>query len=95
MLCKMNFNWMNNAVIMLVFLDTIILYCRYIEENLDITVPSVGIVGKGYGGFVAIYGVTDEKFDERIKCAVATAPIADWRLYSKYHLIFRTPNEGE
>jgi len=55
---------------------------RYIEENLDITVPSVGIVGKGYGGFVAIYGVTDDSFDERIKCAVATAPIADWRLYT-------------
>ena len=44
----------------------------------------VGIMGEGYGGYVSIYGLTDQQ--SNIRCGVGFRPIVDWKVYCKYSM---------
>jgi dipeptidyl-peptidase-4 len=67
---------------------------RYLKSLPFVDKERVGLTGWSYGGYMTLYAMTHAP--EAFKCAVAGAPVADWKLYDSIYTerYMRTPKEN-
>uniref|UniRef100_H2Y8A2 Dipeptidylpeptidase IV N-terminal domain-containing protein n=1 Tax=Ciona savignyi TaxID=51511 RepID=H2Y8A2_CIOSA len=58
----------------------------YLQRKWSVSPANVGVMGSGYGGYVALRSLADTA--GIFKCGVAVSPIVDWKLACKLFLVY-------